>query len=726
MTEEAVAETFSARTRQRLKLALQFICLVTLAATLTLGLRFVWEARVDESARRAELQRITHEAAAQIDQILKPVSQATTELAARLTRGEIDATTVEPALRAMVHGNEAFFGGTVAFRPYGRDAGTRLYAPYFTRNAPAGSPQPTQLGDDYDYTVADAGPDALTDWYVRPMREGGQDGWSPPYFDPALATTMITYSAVFMTADANPQKNGVVTIDISMDQLKQIIRNLRLGPGGFGALTTSEGVYLHHPDERLVRQRKTLTGIAQERQDPDRFTLAAAAAARASGVMPHRSTTTGARSWLAYAPVPSSGWSLQITFVRNDVPRKVEEVRRQGIWITVALVGFLGSLSLLLLRAHEGRTRRLWAGTAVVSLLLLGGIGAVWYLALNNHTASGDDGHVSDLDYRVEITDRTVLRQERERFDRQRRDRKQPDLTYVPTGIHIESMELDGSNTVSVAGQIWQKVPLGAAADSPRGVIFSGAKDVRITPLDEHVDTANQLVVRRSSFQFNLRTQFDFSRYPLEIERIGIGISPVERGRSQALVPDLDSYDILLASQKPGLEPDLHLRGWTIESTSFVLRPRSENSKFGLESRVDLENFPDLVYEIGLKRIFVDAFISNLTPLIVVAIVLFSLLLLPDSVGIKEILGFCVSLFFVVVFAHLSIRRSIASGQVFYLEYFFLVTYFALLAVPINAFRRSLQVPYPLLEYRGGLAMKVLYWPVTLGIFFLITVLKFY
>ncbi|MCK7495588.1 MAG: hypothetical protein MZW92_34660 [Comamonadaceae bacterium] len=132
------------------------------------------------------------------------------------------------------------------------------------------------------------------------------------------------------------------------------------------------------------------------------------------------------------------------------------------------------------------------------------------------------------------------------------------------------------------------------------------------------------------------------------------------------------------------------------------------------------------MYEIGLKRIFVDAFISNLTPLIVVAIVLFSLLLLPDGVGIKEILGFCVSLFFVVVFAHLSIRRGIASGRVFYLEYFFLVTCFALLAVPINAFRRSLQVPYPLLEYRGGLAMKVLYWPVTLGIFFLITVLKFY
>lgn len=37
---------------------------------------------------------------------------------------------------------------------------------------------------------------------------------------------MITYSAIFMTADAKPQKNGVVTIDVSTDQLKKIIRDL--------------------------------------------------------------------------------------------------------------------------------------------------------------------------------------------------------------------------------------------------------------------------------------------------------------------------------------------------------------------------------------------------------------------------------------------------------------------------------------------------------------------
>ena len=726
MTDVATEEAFSERNRRRLKFALQAVCLVTLVASLLLGVQFGRKAHADESEKRAELLRITEEAAAQIDRILKPVSQATTDLAARLTRGEVGAATVEPALRAMVQSNEAFFGGTVAYRPFGRDASTRLYAPYFTREAPAGSQQPTQLGDDYDYTVPATDARALTDWYVKPMAEGGRDGWSPPYFDRALSKTMITHSAIFMSAGPTPQKNGVVTLDVSMDRLKQIIRDLRLGPGGFGALTTSEGIYLYHPDERLVRERKTLAQIAHERHDPNRLALADAAAARSSGIMTHRSTTTGARSWLAYAPVPSTGWSLQITFVRNDVPRQVEEVRQQGIWIVVTLTGFLASLSLLLLRAHEGRTPRLWAGTAALSLLLLAGIGIVWYLALNHHAPLADNSHARALDDRIEITDRTVLMLERERFDRQRRERRQGGLTYVPTGIHIESMDLDGSNTVSVAGQIWQKVPVDAAADGPRGLVFHGATDVRVTPIESRTDAAGRFVVQRSSFQFKLRTQFDFSRYPLEIERIGIGIDPAERGRSQALVPDLDSYDILLASQKPGLEPGLQLRGWTIESTSFVLRPRSENSRFGQQSSVDLEPFPELVFEIGLKRIFVDAFISNLTPLIVVAIVLFSLLLLPDSVGIKEILGFCVSLFFVVVFAHLSIRRSIASGQIFYLEYFFLVTYFALLLVPINAFRRALQVPYPLLEYRGGLLTKVLYWPLTLGIFFVITLLKFY
>jgi hypothetical protein len=139
-----------------------------------------------------------------------------------------------------------------------------------------------------------------------------------------------------------------------------------------------------------------------------------------------------------------------------------------------------------------------------------------------------------------------------------------------------------------------------------------------------------------------------------------------------------------------------------------------------------VESPKDLYYEIGIKRVFVDAFISNLTPLIVASIALFSLLFLPKETQIHVILGVSVSLFFVVVYAHLAIRRNLAIGQIFYLEYFFFVVYAALLAVPVNAFRATMRIQIPLLEYRDGLVMKLLYWPVLLGTFFVITVWKFY
>ena len=355
MTDVATEEAFSEHNRRRLKFALQAVCLVTLVASLLLGVQFGRKAHADESEKRAELLRITEEAAAQIDRILKPVSQATTDLAARLTRGEVGAATVEPALRAMVQSNEAFFGGTVALpavRPRRQHpALCPLLHPQGPGRQPAADPARRRL------RLHRAGHRrrALTDWYVSPWPKAA-GRLEPAVFRPRAGEDHDHLLGVFMSAGPTPQKNGVVTLDVSMDRLKQIIRDLRLGPGGFGALTTSEGIYLYHPDERLVRQRKTLaprsrtsgtTPTGWPWPTPPRRAAAASCASQHDH---------GARSWLAYAPVPSTGWSLQITFVRNDVPRQVEEVRQQGIWIAVALIGFLASLSLLLLRAHEGRT----------------------------------------------------------------------------------------------------------------------------------------------------------------------------------------------------------------------------------------------------------------------------------------------------------------------------------------------------------------------------------
>ncbi|MDZ7590790.1 MAG: hypothetical protein U5L05_08885 [Rubrivivax sp.] len=96
--------------------------------------------------------------------------------------------------------------------------------------------------------------------------------------------------------------------------------------------------------------------------------------------------------------------------------------------------------------------------------------------------------------------------QEWERFDRQRREREQDGLGDMPTGIHIESMELDGSKRLPSQARSGEKVPLDAAADDPRGLVFHRATNVRPTPIESSTDAANRFIVQRSNFQFELRS----------------------------------------------------------------------------------------------------------------------------------------------------------------------------------------------------------------------------
>jgi len=218
----------------------------------------------------------------------------------------------------------------------------------------------------------------------------------------------------------------------------------------------------------------------------------------------------------------------------------------------------------------------------------------------------------------------------------------------------------------------------------------------------------------------------DYSRYPLEVEHLNLQLLPAESDRMVVLVPDLDAYKLMAASLLPGLDKAIFLAGWDFSGTFFELREERHNTDFGIKRNLDHEILPTLYYHIGIQRVFVDAFISNLTPLIIVAIILFALALLPREIEIGRVLSICAAVFFIVVFSHLDIRKNIPSGEIFYLEYFFFVIYFCILMVPLNAFRLAMGLPSRLFEYKDGLVVQAAYWPSVLGIFFMVTACKFY
>ena len=691
-----------------LKIPAALICAFSLITALVMTYQHIsFKSDIYESSKE-ELRQLTLDATRDIELILKDAMQAAEGLAQGLSNGEINPTNMHNELKSVLEANNNYFGGTITFAPYAYNADTRLYSAYYSKTGVENNLEFQQLADVYDYTTPEY------DWYVVPMEKGNR--WGEPYWDEAGKTYMTTYSAVFYQKNSN-QPKGVVTIDISMGRIKDIIESLDIGPSGFGALTTRGGNYLYHPNYEYVQQRLNIRDVASDKSDKNRLLIADMALRGEGGVLDHISTTTGQSSWLIFETVPISGWSLQNTFIKEDLEIDVDHLRQQIIWIMIATIIFLTSLAAMVLKVNWASPRRVWLFTAFLSFLLVGGVSVIWYLALTFHLP---DNTVSG----VKISDKATLRSLMLDYSKISADKHLTAPIFIPTGLYLDSIEFNNANDVLVTGRLWQKYPIDYPKELIKGVQIGHAKGVKFVQTDTY--SANDHEVVQWSFQADLRVKLDYSRYPLEVEQIAMKVLPLDSDQNLILVPDLDAYRLTTATLLPGLDKGVFIPGWKITESFFLLRTLQKNTNFGIKQNFDLQTLPTFHYVIGVKRVFLDAFISNLTPLIIVAIVLFSVVLLSPVVEIGRLLSICVAVFFVVVFSHIDIRKHISAGEIFYLEFFFFVTYFTIILAPINAFRIALSMPSSFFEKQNGLLAKAIYWPSILGTFLIISVIKFY
>lgn len=687
------------------------LCLISCALCATLTYRhYAYEHSIYRT-KKTELKRLTVDATRQIAAVLRQVMNTVDTLADGLTQGTIDKRNMRARIRAVLAANPNYYGCGIAFSPYGYDKKIRLYAPYYSHSGPGGKLTYQQIGKIYDYTTSQY------DWYTGPMAKGNR--WGEPYWDAAGRTYMITYSALFYRTDPRTHKkvpDGIVGVDISMNRIKEIIESLNIGPSGFGALTTRDGYYLYHPDHQYVQKHMNIRDVARLRHDHDRLLMAAMAAKGKGGIIDHISTTTGEDSWLVFEPVPIAGWSLQNTFIKNDLNIDIDALRRQIIGILITAILFIGSLSFLLLRVNLGRPDKVWIFTGIVSVLLVLGIGIIWHLALTYHSTDRRQG--------VEVADKATLKVQELHYREASRKRDLPPPIFIPTGLYIDAMGFTSTKDLRITGRIWQRYPDDYPAKLAKGIQFGRADGVKLTKTNVQKVAGGEVI--QWTFQADMRVKLDYSRYPLEVEQLPIQLLPPDIDGNTVLVPDLDAYKLTSPTLLPGLAHNVFIPGWKLTKSFFVLRKQDRGTNFGVERNFDRDRLPTLYYTVEIKRDFIDAFISNLTPLIVVAIVLFALTLLSSTLDISKTLGVCVSVFFVVVFSHLSIRKSIAAGEIFYLEYIYFVIYLVLILVPINSFRIALGLRSRFFEYRNGLLANALYWPFVLGTFFVITAMKFY
>ncbi|MEA3543598.1 MAG: cache domain-containing protein, partial [Thermodesulfobacteriota bacterium] len=203
------------------------------------------------------------EVALQLAALIKPVEQAAHNIAlaledASLTQGEISSLS-----HRVVANNIDIFAMSIAFEPYQFSLSQHYFAPYSYRVSDGSGTdgiKTTQSGNsDYHYFSMD--------WYQLP-KELGQPVWTEPYFDRGGSGKLMTTYAVPFYRLEKGQKcfSGVVTANITLDWLQEIISSIQLYDTGYAAILSRHGTYIYHPIERLM-VNETVFSLAEELGD---------------------------------------------------------------------------------------------------------------------------------------------------------------------------------------------------------------------------------------------------------------------------------------------------------------------------------------------------------------------------------------------------------------------------------------------------------------------------
>ena len=303
-------------------------------------------------------------------------------------------------------------------------------------------------------------------------------------------------------------------------------------------------------------------------------------------------------------------------------------------------------------------------------------------------------------------------------------------LQKVSSGVFIQSLEFEDANDVNIAGYIWQRYDRMEFGEPP-GIVFPEAVDSAnaIIP-GKHNQPYRKIIDNQEVvgwyFEVMLRQTFNYRKFPLDHKTVNIRMWPGEFMQRIPLVPDFDSYTATGPHDKFGIdEEDMVLGNWQIEETFFDYRRQDYDASFGiLDKETRKKKFPELKFNIVLKRNFMNEFIIYLIPLLTVAALLFLILLAATTekekaerfdFSIIGVIGVNSALFFVVIIAHIQLRREFLGSGLVYLEYFYLVMYLVILAVTLDAYLLSVGCQTKLLRYRDHLIPKLIYWPFLFG-----------
>ena len=316
--------------------------------------------------------------------------------------------------------NKELYGSAIAYNPelYGH------VAPYAYMEGDA--VEYKDLGkDDRAYEIGD--------WFQLPFQTRGA-AWTEPYFDEGGADALTATYAVPVVLERDlGAVSAVVTGDVSLLWLSHLLQSLDLGETGYAFLISQNGTFIAHPNAAFI-MNESIFSVAAAREDPRLRELGRKMTAGERGFVNIDGLSglePSGPSYLAYAPIPSPGWSLGIVYADSEVNAAVIRLNRLS-W-AIDLIGLAALLVIALLIART-ITRPIDALAGATQTLAQGDLDAPLPKARGRDEVArltNAFGHMRD-DLKERIEELRVTTAERERMESELRIAANIQMSLVP------------------------------------------------------------------------------------------------------------------------------------------------------------------------------------------------------------------------------------------------------------------------------------------------------
>lgn len=277
-----------------------------------------------------------------VDRVLYGIEIALENQIWKLEQSLTDPEAVSKIPMQIVLCNPMIIGSAVAFKPYYYSTKGEYYMAYSYKDKNGKLQQKVLGGQAYDYFYMD--------WFQIPQLSH-KSYWSEPYFDLGGGDQlMVTYSRPLL--DQRGQFYGIITADVSLHWLDDWVARIKPFKRAYAILISRNGYYLaHFEKERILNE--TVFSATMDMYDVKKIhTIGEHMLSGKTGYDQFRNDDT--LSYVVYAPIPRTGWSIATIYPAEDVYDKIIE----KAWIIIPCGGLIVLFHFLLVIRNIKRNKK--------------------------------------------------------------------------------------------------------------------------------------------------------------------------------------------------------------------------------------------------------------------------------------------------------------------------------------------------------------------------------